>query len=527
MSIPPTSNLSSGYSSDCSSDSEPSYTYARTTTFLTTHMEHDNCPLAEVKIPTKVKDCPMLSSGHINSEIFYNWGIACKLAWYHVDLARIDGLSLDAYLLELAKLVLPRNWAVKVRNQILSSTQGTKCFMNWKIELENLNAILTTTSPIHALDKSTVLKAHLEANMNTDLLFSIEEEELLCTSTDFTEWAQEVSDRDDRLHGEHIRTQHLIDQSQNVRSVKHAEKKDLLSCLSDDNSVKTSSNHSGSSNATDKKYLPKLTDSEKKLLNEHEGCACCRTFYAGHRSDTCPMKKSNTWPDAFSYTSLTKAMAKAAVPHLTAGATQMATSYSNDDTDLYVATPHVSAPFSLPHMCAVFDMTGPSISDFPISVTSLLDIGCPSIVISLSLIDKLGLRCCPLPTSEDNLSSLTQHPLCCSEYVKIILTSGKGAWKSRAVKAKVNIGLPVPLILGMPFLSAEHIVIDINAHMAIDKRNGYDIVNPVIHPARVWKPEYVVPPPTPKKIHTPPHPLPSPSPSRTPHLLPDALITLL
>ncbi|KAF9004210.1 hypothetical protein BDQ17DRAFT_1304961 [Cyathus striatus] len=448
------------------------------------------------------------------------------VAWYHSDSTRIDALSLDAYLQELAKLVLPRNWAVKVRNQILSSTQGTKRFMNWKIELENLNAILTTTSPTHALDKSTALKAHLEANMNADLQFSIEEEELLSTGTDFTEWALEVSDRDDRLHGERIRTQRLIDQSQSVWSVKRAEKKDLLSRISDDNPVKNPSNRSTSNVTADKKFLPKLTDNEKKLLNEHEGCARCRTFYAGHWSDTCPMKKTNTWPDIDSYIPLTETMAKAAVPRLTAGAAQMAAAYSDDNTDdSYVSTTHDSIPFSIPHIYATFDITGPSISEFPISVTSLLDIGCPSVVISSSLVDKLGLCRRPLPASEDNLSSLTQEPLHCTEYVKITLSSGKGFWKSRSFRAKVNIGLPVPLILGMPFLSAEHIVIDVNARTAIDKRNGYDIVNPVMHPDRVWQPEYVVPPPTPKKVRVPPRP--PPSPSRTPHLLPDDLIALL
>ena len=65
-------------------------------------------------------------------------------------------------------------------------------------------------------------------------------------------------------------------------------------------------------------------------------------------------------------------------------------------------------------------------------------------------------------------------------------------------RAKVNTGLPVPLILGMPFLSTQHIVIDSNSHTAKDKRTGYDLLNPEV-PSREWAPERVPPPPTPPK----------------------------
>ena len=65
-------------------------------------------------------------------------------------------------------------------------------------------------------------------------------------------------------------------------------------------------------------------------------------------------------------------------------------------------------------------------------------------------------------------------------------------------RAKVNTGLPVPLILGMPFLSTQHIVIDSNSHTAKDKQTGYDLLNPEV-PSREWAPERVPPPLTPPK----------------------------
>ncbi|KAF8994180.1 hypothetical protein BDQ17DRAFT_1431205 [Cyathus striatus] len=233
--------------------------------------------------------------------------------------------------------------------------------------------------------------------MSTDLKLLIEGKELLCTGKDFTVWAQEVAERDDQIHGERVHTLRLIEQAQS----------DLLSRLSDNPSRAASAPSNNSPSNNERKFLPRLTDTEKKLLNEHEGCTCCRCFYAGHHSNTCLMKKTNSWPDSSSYVSLMEAMAKAA------------------------------------------------------------------------------------------------QPLRCLEYVKIELVSGNGLWKSGSLLAKVNNGLPVPLLLGMTFLYAAHIVIDINTRTAIDTHTCYDLLTPPTPPARIWQPEKIVPPPTPKKKRPP------------------------
>ena len=83
------------------------------------------------------------------------------------------------------------------------------------------------------------------------------------------------------------------------------------------------------------------------------------------------------------------------------------------------------------------------------------------------------------------------------------LSSGNSIRKSKMFQAKVNTGLPVPLILGMPFfffffLATQHIAIDSNAHTTKDKRTGYDLLNPKI-PKSAWAPKRVVPPPMPPK----------------------------
>ena len=489
-------------------------------------MDNDNKqPLAEVQT-AKMKDCPVLTAGRITPLVLQSWSLACKrymkhadkkpteivsfvaeamleprlVAWYQAGQARIDALMLSEYLEELSKLVLEKNWAHKIRDTIISSKQGDRAFIDWKIEIENLNAILTTSSPTHALTDDG-LKIQLEANLNSELKTNLLNEPTLFSKLDA--WSTEVKERDDRVRAENARTQRLIDASNAARTAKRVEKKDLLSRLTDP--PRNKHTHAGTSGEATRRYLPKLQDKEKRLLNEHEGCTRCRKFYTEHRAKDCPMTANNTWPDAESYIPLTLEMALAAKPRTGAVSSRLpaaaAISSKNevrdDETDSYV-----DHPLTVPHLVAMLDAFGPNISEFPLSVPAMLDIGCPSIVISSALANELGLRRYPLPPEEDNLSSLSETPLSCKEYVKMELSSGNGSWKSTVFRAKVNTGLPVPIILGMPFLSTHHIVIDPHSRTAKDKRTGYDLLNPKI-PEREWAPERVVSPPTPPKTRQP------------------------
>jgi hypothetical protein len=152
-------------------------------------------------------------------------------------------------------------------------------------------------------------------------------------------------------------------------------------------------------------------------------------------------------------------MAWTGAPHVPAGYVD---GPQDEETDTYDPT-SVAVPFTTPHLYAAMEVTGPAITGFPLHVKALLDIGCPAIMISDNLAKQLGSRRFPLPQEEDNLTSLSQTPLECKEFVKLKVGSGNGAWSSRVFRAKINVGLPVPLILGMPFLSSEHIVIDTQA----------------------------------------------------------------
>ena len=82
----------------------------------------------------------------------------------------------------------------------------------------------------------------------------------------------------------------------------------------------------------------------------------------------------------------------------------------DNKTNSYVPPP-VDVPFSVPHLYPTLYATGPLITEFPIQIHPLMDIGCPCTVISLELCEQLGLRRYPLPTKENNMSSLTKEKI--------------------------------------------------------------------------------------------------------------------
>jgi len=142
----------------------------------------------------------------------------------------------------------------------------------------------------------------------------------------------------------------------------------------------------------------------------------------------------------------------------------------------------VSAPFRVPHLfwrCSVSSPTG----SFPLTFDTLIDDGSHTVLICEELVDTLGLRHHLLPNPEEvELAMQTGKKkviVKLTEYVKLQLYNLNSWWTSKTVCAILAPGLCSPIILGLPFLSHNHIVIDHHARTAIDKTTGFDILHPV------------------------------------------------
>ncbi|KAG5353040.1 hypothetical protein C0989_011008 [Termitomyces sp. Mn162] len=464
----------------------------------------DKRPLAEVRI-TKLKECPMLTEGHMDDYLFQQWSIACHryqkhsgkkpaeivayvadgmldprfVAWYYTNQSRIDAMTLDEYLEEFQKFALPCNWQIKVRDTILSLYQEGASFTDWVIVVQNLNARLRNTNSEHALTDSA-LKAHFGSHIHPDLHRKVDGKRL--NLPELTDWIAKDTELDEELAEDRAQMQAMIDTSHAERTNK--QHKPLVERISKPPSHVLSALSTPSGANIPHLKLMKLMDDEKKLLSEHQGCTRCCTFYCNHarNPDMCPMKTINTWPDPKTTKMLTLTMALAAKPKNVAGLAYVEPMEDKEmrDKDMdesytyaTMSSPDSEAPLSAPHMMTMLEVTGPAISFSPLSIRAILDNGCPSTVISDELVSKLRLHCFPLACHEDNLTSLTDSPLKCTEFVQLEVTVGNRAWKLKVIRVKVNIRLPVPLLLGILFLSAENLILDIKANTAIDKMDGF------------------------------------------------------
>ena len=126
------------------------------------------------------------------------------------------------------------------------------------------------------------------------------------------------------------------------------------------------------------------------------------------------MTINNTWPDAETYIPLTLEMALASKPQSSSSSSRLPAAAAissqmetcDDETDLYVDP----SPLTVPHLVATLDAFGPNVSEFPIPVPALLDIGCPSIVISSNLANELGLRRYPYRMTKTTSHHSPNHP---------------------------------------------------------------------------------------------------------------------
>ena len=64
------------------------------------------------------------------------------------------------------------------------------------------------------------------------------------------------------------------------------------------------------------------------------------------------------------------------------------------------------------------------------------------------------------------------------EWVPLTVISVDQVWTSYTCQAILAPNICVPLLLGNPFLAMNGMVIDHKLHTCIDKKNGYDLVNP-------------------------------------------------
>ena len=245
------------------------------------------------------------------------------------------------------------------------------------------------------------------------------------------------------------------------------------------------------------RFPPPLTENERQLLCEYEGCTRCRTFYTGHMFTLCNnvpptrqdyiehtlhdalrAKARNLSPNSHA-TPIAVIIEAAGTPPPTAEmvAAILPNHPTRPDSPLDLSDEPslslVSHPPTFKRDHLFWNCTLNSEPDHrPLRVCALLDSRAHMTFIRLDVVTHQNLRTIPLPHTEtiklvadpkSKASCDTQITMSLTHYVLIAPCSVYGAFASLTIPAVITPTLSVPLILGMTFLYANKVVSDYNS----------------------------------------------------------------
>ncbi|KAJ7437698.1 hypothetical protein FB451DRAFT_1450431 [Mycena latifolia] len=413
---------------------------------------------------------------------------------------RLTALSFPDFMGEFRKKFLKANWMEATHAEVLSSRmKAVETFDEWATNLQSLSALLSDEASANAVKLDDKRLRHtLEAGMLPDLSHRYYLHPTVSKISDnkFDEWLHAVIEIDEAHQYEDDRIAaalHAADRGKckapgPTDDAEHAPKK----VFNDSRKGNVASKPSSSSSTADSAaFCPPLTNDERELLRNNDGCNKCRRFFVGHKSPDCP----NGFPDPSTYKVLTQAEAdhqKAAKKGKSVAVVMPGIDNDNDSDDdsENADVSSNSFPYHIPHLHWDCLVEGP-MSNLPLPITVLIDDGAHLVLIDSDLVDKLALRRFTLHKPEPISLAIANNgaPLThLTQYIKLSLLSRDQSWSSRSVRVLIAPNLCAPVILGLPWLVRNTIVVDHAARSAIDKICGYDILNPP------------PPPPAPKKI---------------------------
>jgi hypothetical protein len=440
--------------------------------------------------------------------------------WFENNENTLNSLTFDDFFKQFAENFRDKDWEEKLRTELITSRLPIdKPFFSWATDCQTRNSLLKDTASFH--DDKALIRL-LQANMDDDLRAKSKS----CTKISFKAWMDEVS----RIDENRARERKLMREMISAESRKRAAPNPLTgpSRKANTNSSSSTTARPPNSSSSSTAALPKLTDTDRELLAKYDGCNKCRQFFAGHMSKNCP----NGFPDPASYKTLTVAAAEAAKKKMGGGkgktaqtvnavadaAAELSEGDSMENSIVTVSSVNavlppiatadadsgddsVSAPLKVPHLfweCDVLNQAG-----CPVRINALIDDGAHMVLIRPELASRLQLRIFKLPKPEHVEVAIdkqkTIHVL--QNFVKLRCTTTDAKWQSTTVRALIAPELCCPLVLGQPFLFANHIVIDYHDRTVVDKRCNINILNTNVVPSTPW-----CAPPPPKRRKTMPRP---------------------
>ncbi|KAJ3476362.1 hypothetical protein NLI96_g11206 [Meripilus lineatus] len=404
-------------------------------------------------------------------------------AWYEPDRERFNDLAWEDFKDEMKDEFLPKDWEDEFRLKVIDMRhRKTEEFREFMIRFERANMVLRGT---RFFLEGQNLTNQLEAAACDDLRkMIIHKKELAAIWTKplsdvkkLREWRNEVI---------------LLDRKRMEERSRIAE---FVAAANIVNKPTPSSSRPRTDPPAGTTRLPKLTDAEKTVLSNHNGCFKCRKFYANHKATDC----KNPWPDAKTYKTITEAdgLAAQAKQGKTSTSKPVASimeigetiaairSYSplaattgvldtGTDSDEYVkqiSVPHIIWPG------LIHNENGPT---WPRVYDMLINCGSPSVLIDDDLVSQLELRrrkvTWHVPPLGDAWGKAAGEDVQPKEWVKLKVSSPCNTWTAVTVRAYVAPSLCAPVLLGRSWLKFNKLSGDHENDRLIHNPTGLDIL---------------------------------------------------
>ena len=384
--------------------------------------------------------------------------------WMAVEETKLVAMTFKEFMKAFRKRWLPKNWESDMRALILDTglDPTSESFEKWAARVQSMNVTLRGT-PSHFSEAQ--LRTQLEAGIDKDLR-TLAMEERANDLTELLPWLEKLNDIDQKRRNDRKRRMNELEDYMRKRPITQARNRATAGQTSTSDPAKE--NLSNRENP----YPPKLTQEERHLLQEHDGCFKCRKPYAGHRSGDCTVTLSGkdykplTAQDALRIKALKTRNTPVAVitdpalgddmtisNNLVAALFPESLVISDNSNVSEDSLGSVRQPPTLKckHLLWRCRLNGPIDS---IPVTALIDSGAHVVLIRPTLVEQLGLKPKPLPEPEHISTALstTQNPLAITHYVELSPKSLDNNFCSEPLHAIIADGLCAPIILGLPFL---------------------------------------------------------------------------
>ena len=385
--------------------------------------------------------------------------------WVDCEMNTLIALSFPDFMKTFRERWLSPNWEHEITAQILGARLDPikDRFENWVTRIQKLNVTLRGTTS--HLD-NVKLRAQLEAGLDLDLHI-LAADNGAHEVKDLQTWVDKVRTLDRKRQNDRKRC--LSELEQYLRNPKRTYAPDRTQTPTAQPSASSSSENKGG-----RTYPPRLTDDERKLLQDNDGCFKCRRFFAGHRAENCTAILSGKGYKTLTSQDVVRAKANRFPPRSTTVASITEVDLEEDN-----ATPAIRDTVAaiFPDMHDFLDdpddeETLLSVSPPPLQcehlfwkchlttptgltpTTALIDSGAHIVLIRASLVQRLSLPTMPLATPQlVNVAispNQTGHAL--THYVVITPATADHSFTSKPLHAIVVENLCAPIILGLPFL---------------------------------------------------------------------------